>query len=187
MDAVFMRRLRGFALAAGFVLGLVASGGAWAQTVTATLPEVNFEFDGPYPSALQDAGSFSYAPPGTVTSATISGTFGNSQSQSSAPTRVFLNGVLVAQCGEDASCTESPQAWSFAIPSSMFGDLQAGTADLTFIQDDTFEVRLGSLTLTLNEVALAPVDVPGLQPRWLAALIGLMAIAGLIAVWRRRT
>lgn len=191
MRSVTVVRLRLALLLTAFGLLSTASVGVSAQTVSATLPKVNFLDlpSGPYPSAPQTVGSFNYTPPATITSATISGTLGNPDNFSTAPVRVFLNGQLVATCAVDDPCNGNPSApipWSFPIPSSMFAQLAGGNATLTFIQDNAAFVRLGTTTLTLSGGVVAPAaPVPAIGAPLLAALIGLLAMAGAFAATRR--
>jgi hypothetical protein len=191
MRSVTVVSLRHVFLLAALGLLSAISTGVSAQSVTATLPKVNFLSlpAGPYPSAPQTVGNFTYVPPPTITSATIAGTLGNVDNFSTAPVRVFLNGQLVATCLVVDPCNGSPSApipWSFSIPSSMFAQLAGGTATLTFIQDNAAFVRLGPTTLTLNGAVVATATpVPTVSAPLLAALIGLLAMAGAFAATRR--
>jgi hypothetical protein len=87
MRSVTVVRLRLSLLLTAFGLLSAASVAVSAQTVSATLPEVNFLDlpSGPYPSAPQTVGSFSYTAPVTITSATISGSLGNPDYFTTAP------------------------------------------------------------------------------------------------------
>ena len=78
MRSVTVVSLRYVFLLAAFGLLSAISTGVSAQSVTATLPKVNFLSlpAGPYPSAPQTVGNFTYVPPPTITAATISGTLG---------------------------------------------------------------------------------------------------------------
>jgi hypothetical protein len=170
-------------LAATFALlalGFAPLAGAQATVITSVLPQVSNAFGGPYPGPVTEVGSFSYTVPrGTIISGvTISGTFGNSVNNTSAATRVFLNGNLVATCVINTTCynpsTTAPTAWSFTLPDSEAVAVANGTATLTWIQDSPTTTQLGVTTLTL-QVGSA---VPALDVRALAALALLLACVG---------
>lgn len=73
-------------LSALTVAAVLSAGGASANTYTDVLGEFNYDGEAPYPTAEQFPGTFLFSIPGTetITSATVSGTFGNSQVANSA-------------------------------------------------------------------------------------------------------
>jgi len=151
-----------------------------AATITATLPEFNGPFNptGPYPGAPLNVGTFTFVIPvgQQITSATLTGTFGNSQFSNTAGVDLKAAGMMFATCAALATCdtalTVTP--FSFAIPSINFSLLNGGSLAVTATQTSGNIVRIGAETLTIytqNNPATTP------EP----ASIGLLG-AGLVAL-----
>jgi hypothetical protein len=154
--------LRVVFLATVTVLG--TAGAAHSATITIAIPE----FSGPlpigtFPRPAIDAGQFVFAVPvDDIVSATVSGTFGNSQSPSSSGVDVFFDGVMIAQCVPSTPCTQTPgpDAWSYAFNDPQIDLLLSdGLGLLTAVQTGPVFIRLGSLKLTL-ETPSRPVPEP---------------------------
>jgi len=79
-----------------------------AATITATLPEFNGPFNptGPYPGAPLNVGTFTFVIPvgQQITSATLTGTFGNSQFSNTAGVDLRGAGILFGSCVALAAC-----------------------------------------------------------------------------------
>ena len=116
-----------------------------------------------------------------ILSATVSGSFGNSQSTTSATTPVIVDGIQVAFCddgsfgGPNTGCQGF--SWSFPFASANFSLLADGSALLTgdFITG-LGAVRLGPTTLSITTGVIPEPSA--------AALLGL-GLLGLRAFSRR--
>ena len=127
-----------------------------ATSITKILPEytgifANFGF--PLPPVT--VGTFNYIIPvgDTIVSAVISGTTGNSESNSSAPVDVNLDGLFVGQCIPFSPCffgPANPIPWSYTFAPSEFSLLSDGTAELTAVQTFWFVIQLGQTTLQIE-------------------------------------
>lgn len=154
---------------------------ATAATLTYTVPEYNFDGSPPFPTPQNLVGIFSYTISSNenITSAVISGTFGNSVFASSAGVDVYLDGLLIAQCFEFDNCwnSPSPESWSFTFDNSHFSLLEDGEARLTASQTSEFVARLGITTLTIETKTITdpPTSIP--EPTTLVGLLG--AVVGL--------
>lgn len=146
-----------------------------AAVFTDTLPEVSFDGNAPFPSTEQTVGTFSFLIPDTevITSAVVSGTFGNNAFIfSTAGFDLFGDGIFLGQCIEFDDC------WSDAgIPLLPFefiltdlSVLSDGELTLSFIQTSEFIVRLGSTTLTIET---RTVPLPATAPLFAAGLAGI--------------
>ncbi|MFT5313272.1 MAG: hypothetical protein ACI8Z9_001762 [Paraglaciecola sp.] len=165
----------GTALVTAFILPMAAN----ATLISATLPEVN--------GGNGAIGDFLFAVPlgEEVTSATISGTWGNSQNSTSGPLTLLLDGILVAECVSSSACTSSPgpDAWSytFSMAELTTGFLNDGIGSLT--QNATAGVtRIGSLLLSGETSTTGQVQVSA--PATLA-LFGL-GLAGICFSRRKK-
>jgi hypothetical protein len=125
-----------------------------AATITATLPEFNGPFNptGPYPGAPLNVGSFTYVLPvgQQIISATLTGTFGDSQFADTAGVDLRAGGVLVASCAPLALCDTGTSILPFIFNFADFSVLNGGSLAVTATQTSGNIVRLGAETLTIN-------------------------------------
>jgi len=142
--------------------------------------EGNF-FDGssaPYDITI---GTFNFTIPAGehVVDATISGTFGDVNSSTTALTDLFVDGgsIQVAACDDPtAACATggSPVSWSYTFTNAQLGDLTGGSLDFTAVQKSFGAVIVGAPSLDIQAVP---------EPSSVSILAG-----GLLAclAWRRR-
>jgi hypothetical protein len=108
-----------------------------ASTITVTLPEFDGSYynDVDYPLAAVEVGTFNYLLPAgeDIVSATLEGTWGNSNSGSTAHNKLYLDGVQVANT-YDASPNPyyNTVPWSYSF--SDFSLLEDGSATLEAVQ-----------------------------------------------------
>lgn len=180
-----MRKLAIGAVVMGLVLLMQTP--AFADSVTSvSLPEFNgtpIGSGGPFPQPSVTIGTFTFFIPAgdVITSAVLTGTFGNSVNSSTAGVDYFLNGLLVAQCIPFSSpcwTGPGPNAWSFTFSPSQLALLGSGSATLTAIQTSQTTIRLGVTNLTVTTTTVVP------EPATLIMFgSGLAAIGGIM---RRR-
>lgn len=149
---------------------------ARADVFTLTLPEFNTPFvppPGPPPVTPFAVGTFNFPAGQQITAASLTGTFGNSVSSSSAATDLFLDGLLVAQCLAGAACTNpGPTPFSFAFSAANLALLTDGAATLTAVQTSFGAIRLGQLSLRVETIP-EPATVVLLGTGLAAAAAGL--------------
>lgn len=169
--------MKKFAAASVLAAGALA---AQAGVVTSTLADFSSADDAwpQWPLSL-NVGQFSFSSPGNILSATLSGTFGNGLSSTTAEVYVFGDGVEMAYCSLWDDCATNsevspPTPWSYTFTSDQLALLEDGVLSLTVSKEYDGWVRLGSLTLTLVN------DVP--EPASAALLLAGLAGLG----WSRR-
>jgi len=134
------------------------------------------------PGSTFTIGTFTGIPSGTITSATLSGTFGQS-----APAQLFLNSVMVAECQYDNNCEYSAGTpFSFTFGPTNFAALAGPTAAFTATPTDASAngnqtVVVGATTLTIT-YAGTPSTVP--EPTSVALLA--TGLVTLVPTLRRR-
>ena len=133
-----------------------------ADTIVSTIGPYGGAFE--FPDTAVPLGVFSdpALTAGSVTSATISGTFGDSFDDGTAAVDVFADGILVA-----SNTSENPGLWSFTFDPADFNLLEAGFVTLSAIQNDYGFINLDTTTLTIT-TATSTVQVP--EPSSLALL-----------------
>jgi len=160
-----------------------------AATITASLPEFNGPLNttGPFGMTL-DVGTLMYTIPVNqqVVSATLTGTFGNSNFPDAAGVDLRAGGILFASCAPLASCDVGMviEPFSFSFAAADFGLLSGGSLAVTATQISGNIVRLGPEVLTINTLPTEQGSTATPEP----ASIGFLG-AGLVAlgVIRRRT
>ena len=131
---------------------------ARADVFTFTLPEFNGSFvppSGPFPGPPLAVGTFNIVIPAgqPITAASLTGTFGNSVTTSSAPTNLFLDGLSVAQCLPAAACTGAgPTPFTFTFSTANLALLSDGAGVLTAVQTGPGAIRLGQLSLRVETI-----------------------------------
>ena len=157
---------------------LVAATSAPAAIIVANLPE----FNGNGSLGAQAAGTFTYVIPigDIITSVVFAGGFGNTTASSTAPETLTLDGITIATCGVEETCTGSPVTIAHFFSNAEFGLFADGSAALIATQTDCCTVRLKASTLTITTEASG---VP--EPVSWALLVTGFALSG-TALRRRR-
>ncbi len=154
-----------------FAVFTFAAPHANADTITATLGEFSASSTGPFPGPSLTVGTFTFTIPTgqVITSATLSGTFGNSAVGTTASVSLFLDGQSVGQCGNLnnnplAPCNQppGPDPFTFNIAPANFSVLADGSAVFTIQQLGVASIQLGQTTLTINTQS-APQPSPNRQ------------------------
>ena len=176
----YRRRVASFLPA--FAIFLASPLFASAGTITSTIGE----FDGPtlnnptYPQPSLTIGTFTYVPPtATIVAATVSGFFGTMYAPSTALENLYVGGILVASCANEAAdCWNDPSGvqtpWSYTFTPAQLSVLKSGSVTYTAVQTGDFQVESGVTTLFIT---LAP------EPSTLAMVAGSLS---LLLVLRRR-
>lgn len=149
-----------------------------AAVIVQVLGEANGANTPPFPNPEVVIGTYNFDLTGQrIVSASLRGTFGNSQNPSSAATDVFADGMLVARCNVGAPCFFSPRTpWAFNYTD--FSSLLDGQLTLSFVQTSAFITRLGR---TVLRIVTEEVPAPGTL-----ALIALGLLGGLGFVRRKK-
>jgi hypothetical protein len=125
-----------------------------ADTIVSTVAPYSGAFE--FPDTAVPLGVFSdpALTAGSVTSATISGAFGDSLGDGTAALDLFADGILVA-----SNTSENPGNWSFNFDPADFNLLEAGFVSLSAIQNDYGFINLDTTTLTIT-TSTSTVQVP---------------------------
>lgn len=165
---------------AALALAMAATAGfGHAGVVVSTLDDFSTGFDSApwnFIGSL-DVGRFEFSSGGNILSAKLTGTFGNTLSNSSTEAAVFGDGVEVATCNLFEDCwfgADPLVSFSYTFSLADLALLQDGVFELTVDKRDTGAVHLGSLRLEITNDVPEPVS---------AALV-LAGLAGL--GWSRR-
>ena len=148
---------------APLLLALAFASVALADNIQ-TLPEYSgtgaYYDPGPYqPSTI--VGTFDIL--AGDTSATISGTFGNSTDAGSSGVNLYLGNsanfaddILVGVCVENGTCwgSQTPTPWSDTLTAPQLASLGVGSVDLWAVQTSEFTIQLG--VTTLDQVVRTP-------------------------------
>lgn len=129
---------------------------ASANTITLTLGEYSSPYHTPGTYAdLYTVGTFSFDLSGQrITSATIAGGWGNSVTGTTAPNKLFLDGVQLANTADynPSPTTTLFTPWSYTF--SDFSIFQDGAAVFQTLQTAEYVVRLSETTLTIQTAAV---------------------------------
>lgn len=178
----YIRALSVLVVLTGFV-SLDAT--ARADLIVLTFPEVNGpENTSGFPLPAVDVGTelFSLPSGAVITSATLSGTFGETSTYygSTAHHELLINGVSV---GSTYDVSPDPYGnvvpFSFSVPTAL---LTGGSATLSYVQLSQYNVRLSETELTI-EYTLNAVPEPSTAVIAGMSLVGL----GLFTRFRRRS
>jgi hypothetical protein len=135
-----------------------------ADTITSTIGPYSGSFE--FPATAVPLGVFSdpALTAGTVTSATISGTFGDAFNDGTAAADLYADGILIAST---PTLFSGNSTFSFNFDPADFNMLEAGFVSLSAIQNDFGFINLDTTTLTIT-TSTSTVQVP--EPSTLALL-----------------
>ena len=179
-------RVLAFAL---FAATASTAGAQYSQTVGAASGSASTTVDNlPVVASPFTVGTFTGIPTGTITSATITGSFGGSGDNAmSGPAQIFLNSVMIAECPTDEDCEYNDMTpFSFTFDASNFAALMSSTTTLTAVPTDPSDnnnslIRLGPTTLSID-FATTSTTTP--EPATTALLA--TGMLGLLPMLRRR-
>lgn len=192
-----------FILASALGLGFTASAKADIISTIGDFDEPA-DFSGNYPLGPTNLGDFTFSLPTgfVITSATISGTFGNEDvpgtTNVTADSDYYVDGtaIKVATCDtpnitstftpalacDAGNSTDTPTPWTYTFTSANLStlttDLAAGTLDFNVIQNFYGAVETGVITLDIAGTSAAPE--PG------TIFIASLGLAGLALLRRRK-
>ena len=157
---------------------LAFAGAASAATIQDTLGEFNFDGGPNFPEVEQVVGTYMFDLMGDdPISASIAGTFGNSQNPSSAPFELYADGEFIGECIQGDPCFFGPET-PFDFTVSNLANLLDGELVLSVIQTGESIIRLGETTLTI-ETTPSAVPLP-------ASGVLLLGAMGAAAAMRRK-
>lgn len=133
---------------------LVLSTNSFATIITATSSAFDGLDSGPFP-VTYDLADFSFSLDGAIVSATLSGSWGITDTWccTTAPGELYVDGLLV-ESNTDINTGIIP--WSYTFDVSEFVLLEDGLLDFVAIQTDETFLRLGETTLTIETLASVP-------------------------------
>lgn len=132
------------------------------------------------PGNVFTIGTFTGIPAGTITSATLTGSFA---SEPSGPAQIFLGSIMVAECQYDENCEyQDNTPFTFTFNATNFSALLGPTAALTALPTDASAngnttVNLGSTTLTITYASATTTPEPTSLALLGTGLFGLVPFA----------
>lgn len=175
------------ALIAAMLLTIGFAGNAQAATISGILPEFNGDlyFSGfPY---NYHVGNFSYTIPAgeTITSATLSGQWGNNANFTSADNELYLDNILVANTRLAAHSPYNYPNVQWTYTFSDFSVLSDGNASFDMIQTSRYIARLGKTVLVI-QTAPSSTPEPSPAPEPSSMVLGLMGLGSMLGFRRKK-